>query len=151
MSNIIEIRGLKELQARMSRYPEKMAAAMKVTLEAAMLTLWENVPPYPAPPDGSSYVRTGTLGRTLGSSDGGGKAGSEPEVFEVRKFGGEWEGHFGTNLEYAPYVIGDETQAAQNSHWWTISKVAERAGEKIDRLFDSLANKLAAFLDGKNG
>lgn len=145
------IRGLKELRARMARYPEKLSAALKVTLDAAMLTLWEKVPPYPAPPEGSTYVRTGTLGRSLGSGQDGGKGGAEPDIFDVKKFGGKWEGHFGTNLDYAPYVIGDDTQAGQNSHWWIIGAVAERAVEKIDRLFASLEDKLAAFLDGKNG
>lgn len=149
MPSVIEVRGLKELQERMKRYPEKLKAAMEATTEAALYVLWEKVPSYPPPPETSTYVRTGTLGRTLGSDAGGGKTSGEPDVFEVRDMSGTVEGHFGTNLEYAPYVIGDETQAGQNAHWWTMNKVAEAAAEKIKSLFATLAEKLAAFLEGK--
>lgn len=149
-SPVIEIRGLEEITRRMRDYPQKLSAAIKTTLGAALLALWENVPPYPPPPENSTYVRTGTLGRTLGSSEGGGKSG-QPDIYEVKPLGGgEWEAHFGTNLEYAPYVIGDDTQARHMQHWWKISVIKERAAEKINRLFGVMADKLAAWLDGKN-
>src|SRR3972149_3265026 len=106
-SPVIEVRGLKELIARMKAYPQKLNAALGITMDAAMLTLWENVPPYPPEPEASTYDRTGTLGR----GEAGGKSGGQPDIYEVREMGGGFEGHFGTNLEYAPYVIGDDTQA----------------------------------------
>jgi hypothetical protein len=148
-SPIIEIRGLNEILARMKAYPKKLADSVKVTMQAALLTLWENVPAYPPPPEDSTYVRTGTLGRTLGSGEGGGKGSGQPDVYEVRELGSAWEGHFGTNLEYAPFVIGDEEQAGHMQHWWKISVIKERAQEKIERLFATLGEKLAAFLEGK--
>ena len=46
-------------------------------------------------------------------------------------------------------MIGDDTQAGQNAHWWTIKVVAERALSKITRLFEILGEKMAKFLDGK--
>ena len=147
-SPIIEIRGLAELQQRMRDYPKQLAAAIQKTLQASLLTLWENVPPYPPPPEDSTYVRTGTLGRTLGSNIEGGRSGG-PDVYEVRQLGSVWEGHFGSALEYAPHVIGDDTQARQNEHWWKISVIKERAEEKIIKLFGILAEKMAKFLDGK--
>jgi hypothetical protein len=79
----------------------------------------------------------------------GGKAGAQPDIYEVKEFGAGYEGHFGTNLEYAPHVIGDETQAQHMGHWWKISAIASKAGEKIDRLFAVLGDKMAAFLEGK--
>jgi hypothetical protein len=148
-SPIIEIRGLDELMQRMRQFPQKLNASIKTTMQAALLTLWENVPPYPPPPDDSTYVRTGTLGRTLGSAEGGGKGSGQPDVYEVRELGAAWEGRFGTNLEYAPYVIGDDTQAKHMGHWWKISVIKERAEEKINRLFEILGEKLAEFLEGK--
>jgi hypothetical protein len=148
-SPIIEIRGLDELIQRMRAYPQKLTASLRVTMQAALLALWENVPAYPPPPDDSTYVRTGTLGRTLGSGEGGGKGGGQPSIYEARELGSGFEGHFGTNLEYAPYVIGDDTQAKNMSHWWKISVVAERAKDKIDSLFKTLGDKLAAFLEGR--
>lgn len=148
MSNVIEVRGLDELIARMKAFPTQLKDAMKVTMDAAMLALWENVPPYPPPPSDSTYVRTGTLGRTLGSGEAGGKASGTPEVYEVRALGSGYEGHFGTNLEYAPYVIGDDTQARHMAHWWKVSAIAEKANEKIQGLFKTMADKLAEWLEG---
>lgn len=149
---IIEVRGLRELIKRMQAFPQQMEAAAKTTMDAALLTLWENVPEYPDPPQNSTYRRTGTLGRTLGSSEAGGKGG-KPDVYLTRKLGGgNIEGRFGTKLEYAPYVIGDDTQAdVHKGRWWTMKTIAENASEKIERLFNTLADKLAAFLERQNG
>jgi hypothetical protein len=149
MTSSIEIRGLKELIERMQKYPRELQQSVGVTMDAAMLALHENVPPYPPPPGDSSYDRTGTLGRTLGSSEGGGRSGT-PDVYEVREMGSTWEGHFGTNLDYAPHVIGDDTQAwMHQGRWWTIKTVADKATDKINRMFGTLAEKLAKFLEGK--
>lgn len=148
-SPVIEIRGLKEIQERMQEYPQKLNAAIRKTMQAAILALWETVPPYPEPPEGSTYRRTGTLGRTLGSGESGGKASSTPDIYEVKKMGSAYEGRFGSSLEYAPYVIGDDTQAeVHRGRWWTMKVIAERATAKIDRLFEMLAEKLTAWLDG---
>jgi hypothetical protein len=64
--------------------------------------------------------------------------------------GSGYEGRFGTNLEYAPYVIGDDTQARHMGHWWKISTVATKAAGKIESLFKTLGDNLASFLDGKS-
>jgi hypothetical protein len=145
----IEIRGLDELLARMRQFPKKLDASMRVTMQAALLALWENVPAYPPPPDDSTYVRTGTMGRTLGSGEGGGKSGGQPDIYEVRELGSGYEGHFGTNLDYAPHVIGEETQAKHMGHWWKISVIKEKAQEKIQGLFKTMGDKMAEFLEGK--
>lgn len=146
---IITIRGLDEVIQRMEQYPDELHKGMEAAMDATMLVLWENVPPYPPPPDNSSYRRTGTLGRTLGSSMSGGKSGGEPDIYEVRPIGSGFEGRFGTRLEYAPYVIGDDTQAWMHYQWWTISTVAIRATAKITKLWQLLGEKMARFLDGK--
>ena len=151
MANSIEIRGLDELIRRMQQFPERLEASMRETMQAALLTLWENVPPYPAPPAGSSYDRTGTLGRTLGSSEGGGTGGGQPDVYEVREMGSGFEGQFGTNLDYAPYVIGDDMQSRHMGHWWKISVIKDRAQAKIEGLFSTMGEKIAEFLEGKGG
>jgi hypothetical protein len=148
MTSPIEVRGLSELITRMRAYPQQLSASLKATMDAAMLTVHENVPPYPAPPSDSTYVRTGTLGRTLGSGVGGGKSGA-PDIYEVRPMGSGFEGHFGTNLDYAPHVIGDDTQAWMHYRWWQMRTVADKAKVKIDRLFGMLAEKLAKFLEGR--
>lgn len=149
MSESIEIHGLDELIARMRAFPTQLKESMEATMQAALLVLWENVPPYPPPPGTSTYVRTGTLGRTLGSGEGGGKASGTPDVYEVRELGGGYVGRFGTNLEYGPYVIGDTEQARHMQHWWKIGSIAGKSEEEIRSLFNVLAEKLAQFLEGK--
>lgn len=147
MTSPIEIHGLDEIIKRMKAYPDQLTKSVRVTMQAVLLSLWESVPPYPPPPEESTYDRTGTLGRTLGSGMEGGQGG-QPDVFTIRELGSAWEAHFGTNLDYAPYVIGDEVQAeVHQGRWWTIRAVAEKASEKIDKLFDTLAQKLADFLE----
>ena len=148
MTSAIEIRGLKELIQRMQAYPRQLQESVGVTMDAAMLALHENVPPYPPPPETSTYDRTGTLGRSLGSDVGGGRSGT-PDIYEVREMGSSWEGHFGTNLDYAPYVIGEESQSRHMQHWWTLKTVADKATDKINRMFGTLAEKLAKFLEGR--
>lgn len=146
---VIEVKGLKELLARMQKYPVESAKAQALTMSAALITLWENVPPYPPAPPSSAYDRTGTLGKTLGVGESGGVSGN-PDIYTVKPLGGGFEGRFGTKLSYAEYVIGDDTQAAvHQGRWWTMQVVANKASEKIVRLFNTLAEKLARFLDGK--
>lgn len=139
-----------ELLERMEAYPAKTAEIQAEGVKAAMLTLWENVPPYPPPPPDSVYRRTGSLGRTLGSSESGGASGRRPDIFTVKRLGAGMEGRFGTRLRYAPYVIGDNTQArVHRGRWWTMKDIAVRAQAKITRIFNDIASQLAKFLDGR--
>jgi len=145
----IEITGLEELTRRFRAFPGRLRKAMDITMLAAITTLWENVPPYPAKPTDSTYRRTGTLGKTLGVDMSGKKSG-EPQIFKVRTMGsGSLEGVFGTNLKYAPFVIGErsQTKAHRANKWWTILTIAKNASAKIVREFNLMADKLAKFLD----
>jgi len=148
VADVIEIRGLKELQARMAKYPQKLEQELKRGMDASLLVLHEKVPPYPPPPADSTYRRTGTLGRSLGASLGGGKSG-KPAIYETKKISSGYEGRFGTNVEYAPYVIGENTQArVHRGRWWTLKKVAQDASKKIMQVWNGIAENLAQFLEG---
>lgn len=147
MTTQIEVRGLKELQARMAQFPAQLEAGQREVMDASLLTLWENVPPYPKISFNSSYRRTGMLGRSLGTSAAGGKGSGKPSIYETKKLGGGFEGRFGTDLDYAPYVIGDFTQAAHMGYWWQMKDIANKASDKITRLWQNLADKMAKFLD----
>jgi hypothetical protein len=145
------IRGLDEIQRKMERFPGKFQRAARTTMEAALLFIWSKVPSYPAPPSGSDYVRTGQLGRSLGSSAGGGQTG-EPDIYEVKSEGGFTTGRFGTNLGYAQYVIGDREieQAQHMSHWWTIPQTLRNiATMGIEKLFRAMGEELTAWLNSK--
>lgn len=139
------VEGLDELLQRLSAYPQKVKKALKTTMDYSLLSIAEAVPPYPAAPSTSTYVRTGTLGRTL-------TVGGESNIYEVHDNGDYLEGEFGTNLEYAPFVIGDpeSEQAAHMSYWWTLPvTVLNKALGKIQEGWQALADELADYLAGK--
>lgn len=151
MSQEFQVKGLSELLQRMTAFPVELTKSVAITMAASLNTFWENVPPYPQQDPQSKYRRTGTLGRSLGSDVGGGASGGKPGIYNIRKLGeANFQGEFGTNLEYAEYVIGEGTQAGMHSsNWWTIKTVAERAADKVERLWEALGEKLAQFLESK--
>jgi hypothetical protein len=148
MTNVIEINdhGLKQ---RMARFAKEFERVQNAAMDASLLILWENVPPYPAPPSDSTYIRTGTHGRKLGLDAGGGKSGT-PSIYTKKKLGDGFEGRFGTNLEYSQYVIGDNTQAAiHQGRWYKMQDIANKSKDRILKLWNTAADKMAKFLDGK--
>lgn len=144
----IEIHGLEKLLQRMAAYPAQLTAGLATTMAASLATLWSKVPPYPPKPVGSTYRRQNILAKSLGSSPGGGASGVKPGIFTIRRLGSSnYEGRFGTKLDYAPYVIGEGTQAGMHSsNWWTIKTVADRAADKINGLWSNLMEHMASFL-----
>jgi hypothetical protein len=147
----IHVEGLDELLDKLTEADKDIQEALKNTMEKSLLVLWENVPAYPKLPESpkSSYRRTGTLGRSLGSSYGGGKSGAQPTVYSIKQQMNNVEGRFGTNLSYAPYVIGPshlpkgQRQAYMHKPgfkgrpgWWTMTTIRERSVEKIQKLWE---------------
>lgn len=148
----VRIEGLEPLRRRFRRFPKVYRREIKATLNASLGVLWEKVPPYPPQPQGSTYERKGAegLGGSLGADMGGGKTEQGPDIFQVKRQGPNMDvGEFGTRMEYAPYVIGDNRQVSQNEHWWTMSTIADNAKDKILRLFKKSARNLAKFLEGR--
>lgn len=147
----VSIGGLKELAGRMLNWSrtEKhrmYAQAMKDSLEA----IGDAVPPYPAPPMGSKYIRTEKLGKSMGSGFGGGRMG-QPDIYEIRATGGAVEGKYGSNLGYAEYVIGDPPDQAEvhAGRWWTVGKLRDRAMDKISGIWNALGERIAAYINGR--
>ena len=147
----VVIEGLEEIRRRFARFPDKYHAVMRTTMSAVLLKVWENVPEYPRPPANSTYIRTGQLGRSLGSNEAGGKSGSvEPSIYEVKRgASGMWEASFGTNLEYAQYVIG-ERQSAHMTHWWTMHKtLLNKVKDPIIKLFQIARDEMVRWLNNQ--
>lgn len=142
----LKVEGLEEIHARFRAYPKQYTDGSKKAMEAALLVIQGNVPGYPAKPPKSKYVRTGTLGRTLG-------AGGKPDIRKVVGMGGFIVGEFGTRLKYARYVVGDaNTEQAwmHSGRWWTLPQtVFEKSQEGIEKVFTILVEELAKWLDRK--
>lgn len=141
---MIEIKGLDEITRRMAQFPREMDAVNETTMQASLTVIHESIPAYPTV---DNPTRTGTLGRTLGSGMQGGNMGT-PDIYEVKKLGGGVEGRFGTKLEYADYVIG-ESQTWFHYRWFLLKNIAKEAEGRIIKLWDTAAEKMAKFLDGK--
>ena len=135
-----------DLLERLNGYEKRLEGEMKLAMIRSMFHVQDSVPSYPVyPKPPSTYDRTGTLGRTL-------TAGHPSHVRSVKNVGdGVVEGQFGTRLEYAPFVIGDDTQARHMGHWWTMKTVKAKAEKGIKRIFDKMGDKLAGWIEGKNG
>ena len=144
----IELHGLEETIEKMKESPRALRRLMKLGMENSLLALWENVPPYPRKPADSTYDRKGILGKTLGVDMNGGKISTKPDIYRVIDRSERFEGRFGTKLKYAPYVIGDVEQArVHRERWWTMSKIAENAKDKITQIWDRLVEEIAKRFD----
>jgi hypothetical protein len=133
-----------DLERRLRNYPDKLAEEMEKTMNQAIHHVVGSVPEYPTQLP-TKYVRTGTLGRTIG-------IGSQPDIFEVRRIGQqEHEGRVGSRLGYAMHVIGTLTQTAvmRAKNWWTMRTVAEKSKPGIERLFQKMAGRIAKWIAGQ--
>lgn len=137
----LDLTGLDKLMLKYKDAPKKLKSNMKKAMHASVDVLWENVPSYPPKPADTVYRRTGTLGRTLGSSQAGGKSGTSPTVYSYTAT----EGKFGTNLNYARFVIDPEQQAYMHrpgykgrQGWWTMDTIKKKALDKIKQIWDDL-------------
>lgn len=148
MADEIELRGLAEIERRFEKYPQVYKKAVQAWLDFVLLTLSEKVPPYPPKPASSTYVRTGTLGRSLGSGESGGRLG-QAEISTTKITPGFAEARWGTKVSYAPDVIDPRRQLSHMRHWWTTNDVVKRSEKKIVQSFDKVAQKLVKFLEGK--
>ena len=149
MARIVEIRGLEELRTRFKEYPKELDAIMQTVTQAQLLTLPENVPPYPPKPQSSTYSRTGTLAKRLGSTMGGGASGGQADIFQTIKGAGFYEARFGTNLFYAGPVIGNPQASFFAQYWWKFDEIIGFAFQKILQITEDAAKQMANFLKGK--
>ena len=138
----IHVEGLDDILHKMTVFPKTLDKELRDTMKASLYTMEGAVPDYPRQKNPETkYVRTNTLDHSL--TVGGGF-----NIAKTEKLGGVHQARFGTNLEYAPYVISDSMQAEQHrGWWWTVSTIVEKAMPKIERLFNALAERLAAFLN----
>jgi len=145
----ITIKGLDKLVAKFKNAPKTLDREMNKRMKASLEVLHEKVPPYipqVVPPE--VYKRQGTLGKSLGVTPYGDKAG-KPTVYSISGSGKDKQGRFGTNLSYAKYVIDAKQQAYMHKPgykgrpgWWTMKNIKENALPKIQKLWDDLVKAL---------
>jgi len=150
----IDVEGLKELIARFDELPAHAQQVMLNAMNDSLNTLHENVPPYidKVVPE-NIYRRTNTLAGSFGVSASGGKSG-EPGIKKVERQGNFYRGEFGSNLNYAPYVVDPDRQAYMHRPgykgrpgWWTVEEIAKRAKDKIEKLWKDAVTDIKEFLE----
>lgn len=93
-------------------------------MKDGVLYVQSQIPGYPTAPSESRYVRTDTLGRSVTSLQGQ----ADGALARVEPLGNHSVGYIGTNIVYAPYVIGEGTQAAvHQGRWYTLQSVVRGA------------------------
>lgn len=146
----IVLEGAREKIDAMRAFPTQFNNAMQNTMTRFLLIIWSKVPGYPTQqPTRSGYVRTGTLGRTLGAGSAQGA-----DIYEVKQQGDFWSARFGTRLGYARYVIGDESSEQSDEMkrrgWWTLPQtVLEAALPEIEKTWKITIDEIGKFLEGK--
>ena len=128
----IEIKGLKELEAKFARFPGIIKEAKRRAMDASVKHIQRKVMTYP-PQQPTNYRRTGTLKgewTTRVSSDGN-------------------TGTVGNKLDYAPYVQGSIKEAPGQSRvmgkkgWKTVDTIAKEATPTVKNLFQGEIARLA--------
>lgn len=124
----IEVKDLETVKQRMEQRGEDFKAGMTKTMDKSIKYVHSQVPAYPPPIPTQTYIRTGTLGRSIHT--------------QVKPQGKSITGIIGTNLKYAPYVIKDLSQPKPHQakphigRWWTLEKVVEKQSAAIQSIFD---------------
>ena len=107
------IRGAEEVIARLDT--AALGLAVDRSLREASLRMVGELARYPSPPSGSTYRRTGTLGRAWTQQG----AGLRYVV--------------GNNVRYATYVQGPDQAQMHRGRWLTADKAAEEVMEPLTR------------------
>lgn len=124
------VTGLDELREKYRRAERDIRPALEKGMRKAMYYVHSQTPAYPAAPIGSTYRRTGTLGRSIST--------------DVKPVGGSVTGIIGTPVEYAPYVIDEDRQAwMHRGRWWTLQSVVRKS---LDRVVEILGDTLEDML-----
>ena len=106
--------------------PKEMEEALRTGLRGAADLIRADIKTYPPAPAGSSYVRTGTLGRSWAS--------------KVSKL----EAIIGNVTAYARYVQGADTQAwMHRGRWRTTAQVAKARTADVQKLLEAAISRWA--------
>jgi hypothetical protein len=141
----IEITGLDPLIRAMDAYPAVVGEELERTTEAALLSLVPDLSEYPSPPAGSTYPRSGNLGR--------GWLGAVPEFTSMSS---GFDAVMGNDLarspdggSYGPYVQDEEEQAeVHQGRWQTAQDVLQDHQREIEEYYDVAMERVARKLEG---
>jgi hypothetical protein len=136
MTNV-KIVGLRKLQYKIGKLQREQKPMLVRATQKALIHVNSTIPKYPAKPSGSTYRRTGTMGRSF--------------TTEVKQFFSEIVGVIGNPIEYAPWVIsevevpgiGGPQADHHRGRWYTLQDVVRKARQAvIDIYLEEIDNLL---------
>ena len=133
----IEVRGLDALIRRLDKAPVRKFAneALTDSVKAVHKRLSEYTQTKPPRRPQQTYIRTFTLRDSI--------------QFSVKPFGASGEGRVYTALDYAPYVMGHDSQThIFAGRWWTEQSVAEEMLPVMINFFSEALDKVAKAIAG---
>lgn len=135
----IAIPNLAPLLDALEHYPDIAQPIMQDAAEAGLLSLIPDLATYPAAIPGSTYRRTGTLGRLW--------TAARPEWQAIQS---GFEASIGNATPYGPWVQDVDMQADLHSRRWTTDQDAVQShATEIDRYFEDALQKIADAIEAK--
>jgi len=128
----VTIEGLDKLIKRLDRAPNLVKNLAADAIARSVYLIHGEVGKYPPRPAGSTYRRTGTLGRSFST------------MVDLQRF----RGRVGTRLEYAGYVIGPRQAEIHRGRWKTVEDVAKKLLPDIQKIFAKAVKDLVKELAG---
>lgn len=126
-----------EVAGALGKWPEIARPEYQAATEASLLGMVPELSHYPSAPEGSTYRRTGTLGRTW--------TAAQPE-FQAMSSG--FEGTLGNSTPYAVWVEGPTGErpgqaTVHQGRWASVSKLEKSAKTKVEALFTAACERIA--------
>lgn len=124
----IEIKGARELVARLGVFTNEIEPKITAAISAIALEIKGKIATYPEKPENSNYRRTGTLGRKWN--------------VENKRMGAI----IGNNTSYGPWVQDRETQSLLHLYdgWQTVQDMAEEYEPKVLEKLKSIIEKMVS-------
>ena len=155
-----------DLPKRFADYPKRFESEMRRTLDRILEEMHDSIPPYPTPSRKKMkftsekqrryvmwLISQGKVPykRRLSAGLGGSFTRGHPQgIWYQKKLGvANYEAAVGTKKEYAEYVIGERQAEYHRGTWWQVKDWKKRAQSGIERIFATLPDRLAQFLEGK--
>jgi len=138
MSFDVTIAGLSELLDALDKWPDIMRPILEETSEAALLSLIPDLANYPPPPPGSTYRRTGNLGRLW--------VAARPE-FEGEASG--FEARVGNARPGGEFVQGEFQAEAHQGIWQTVEDIVSAHQLEIEAYYERALQKVADQVGGE--
>jgi hypothetical protein len=117
----------------LARYPQIAGIEWANASDAALYGLVNDLARYPPEPAGSSYRRTGTLGRLWGIA--------MPDFATIPT---GFEGTLVNNTPYGEFVQGEDQAWMHSGRWEPAEAIAQKKRREIEGQFEAAAKRIEA-------